>query len=191
MNAMMQGLLRPVMKIAAVAALHLALTGAVQAASPWKVPRDHGPASKQLVELQTGERSGTIIISTQDRTLDVVKDSNTVMRYNIAVGRDGFTWSGIVKVGRKAEWPTWRPPSEMRARDPGLPEMVPPGPHNPLGARALYLFDGGRDTLYRIHGTNETGSIGGFVSSGCFRMSNKDILELYGTVKIGTKVIVR
>ncbi|MCX2725656.1 L,D-transpeptidase [Roseibium sp. DSM 29163] len=170
----------------------MAGAGAVSAhAAGWKVPRSHGPASKQIVSLETGERSGTIIISTQDRTLDVVLDAATVARYSIGVGRDGFTWTGVVKVGHKAEWPSWRPPSEMRAREPGLPEMVPPGPHNPLGARALYLYRNGTDTLYRIHGTNDTGSVGDFVSSGCFRLSNKDVLELYENVKIGTKVIVK
>jgi lipoprotein-anchoring transpeptidase ErfK/SrfK len=161
------------------------------AKSRWAVPRDHGPASKQLVNLETQERPGTIIISNEDRTLDVVQDRQTVARYRIGVGRDGFTWSGTVRVGRKAEWPAWRPPAAMRKRSPGLPSMVPPGPHNPLGARAIYLFDQGSDTLYRIHGTNDSDSVGGFVSSGCFRLSNKDILELYNKVKIGTKVIVR
>ncbi len=161
------------------------------AGNPWKVPRSHGLASKEILALQTGERPGTIIISTQDRTLDVVQDAGTVARYSIGVGRDGFTWTGTVKVGRKAEWPTWRPPAEMRQRDPGLPELVPPGPHNPLGARALYLYKNGKDTLYRIHGTNDSGSVGGFVSSGCFRLSNKDVLELFNNVKIGTKVIVK
>ena len=99
-------------------------------------------------------------------------------------------WTGTVKVGGKAEWPDWRPPAEMRQRDPSLPEMMPAGPYNPLGARALYLFNGKRDTLYRIHGTNDAPSVGGFVSSGCFRMTNADVLELYSQVRIGAKVIV-
>ena len=108
----------------------------------------------------------------------------------MTVGRDGFTWSGTVRVGGKAEWPDWRPPAEMRRRDPSLPELVPAGPYNPLGARALYLFDGTRDTLYRIHGTNDFASIGENISSGCFRMTNADVMELYRQVRLGAKVIV-
>ncbi|WP_306260784.1 L,D-transpeptidase [Pararhizobium sp. IMCC21322] len=156
-----------------------------------KIPRTHGPATKVRMQLQTGEISGTIIISNSARTLDVVQDRKTVVRYKIGIGREGFTWTGTAVVGRKAEWPTWRPPAEMRARQPGLPETVVPGPHNPLGARALYLFQNGKDTLYRIHGTNDASSVGGGVTSGCFRLSNSDVLDLYANIPTGTKVIVR
>lgn len=156
-----------------------------------RIPRTHGPTTRRVVDLKTGERPGTILVSTAERTLDLVLDGARVARYTIGVGRDGFVWAGTVTVGRKAEWPAWRPPREMLARDPSLPESVPPGPFNPLGARALYLHQGGRDTLYRIHGTNDSPSVGGFVSSGCFRMTNADVLELYDRVKIGAKVIVR
>ena len=156
-----------------------------------KVPRDHGPSTKRIVTLQTGESPGTILISNSARTLDVVLDGQSVARYRIGIGRDGFSWTGVTTVGQKAEWPPWRPPSEMRQRDPQLPDMVPPGPLNPLGARALYLYNQGRDTLYRIHGTNDASSIGGYVTSGCFRLTNADVLELYGTVPVGTKVVVR
>jgi lipoprotein-anchoring transpeptidase ErfK/SrfK len=177
--------------LCAVAMLALAGGGPAEAGNTWRVPRNHGPSTKYVVNLTTNERSGTIIISTAQQTLDVVLDSERVTRYRIGVGRDGFTWAGTVTVGAKAEWPSWRPPAEMRQRDPNLPKMVPPGPHNPLGARALYLFKSGADTLYRIHGTNETDSIGGNVSSGCFRLTNTDILELYNKIPVGTKVIVR
>ena len=156
-----------------------------------KVPRNHGPATKSIVALQSGEAPGTILISNSARTLDLVLDGQRVARYRIAIGRDGFSWTGAATVGQKAEWPAWRPPSEMRQRDPQLPDMVPPGPLNPLGARALYLYNNGRDTLYRIHGTNDASSVGGYVTSGCFRLTNADVLELYGTVPVGTKVVVR
>jgi lipoprotein-anchoring transpeptidase ErfK/SrfK len=155
-----------------------------------RVPRTHGPTTRRTVARATGEQPGTILISNRARTLDVVLDAQKVARYRIGIGRDGFTWTGTVRVGGKAEWPSWRPPSEMRQRQPKLPEMVPPGPFNPLGARALYLFRGGRDTLYRIHGTNDAATVGGYVTSGCFRMTNADILELYRKTAVGTTVIV-
>lgn len=155
------------------------------------VPRDHGPTSRQIVEFASNERPGTIIISNADRTLHVVLGGNRAARYNISVGRDGFVWTGTTTVGRKAEWPDWRPPAEMRRRDPSLPEFVPAGPYNPLGARAIYLYSGGRDTLYRIHGTNSTETVGGYETSGCFRLTNADVIELFETVAVGTKVIVQ
>lgn len=156
-----------------------------------KIPRTLGPTTKAHMQVRTGETPGTIIISNAARTLDVVLDGNTVARYKIGIGREGFTWTGTAVIGRKAEWPSWRPPAEMRARQPGLPKMVVPGPHNPLGARALYLFQNGKDTLYRIHGTNDASSVGGGVTSGCFRLTNSDVLDLYAAIRTGTKVIVR
>lgn len=155
-----------------------------------KVPRSHGAVTRTVVSYKSDEKPGTIIISNADRTLHVVQDGNTALRYSISVGRDGFLWTGVTHVGRKAEWPGWRPPSAMRQRDPTLPEYVPPGPFNPLGARALYLFDGGSDTLFRIHGTNSAETVGGYETSGCFRLSNADVMELYDNIEIGTKVIV-
>ncbi|MBS3648104.1 L,D-transpeptidase [Pseudaminobacter sp. 19-2017] len=163
-------------------------SGAVAAAD--SIPRSHGAKTKRIVARQTGEKPGTILISNRARTLDLVLDRNSVARYSVTVGRDGFTWAGTARVGGKAEWPDWRPPAEMRKRDPSLPEIVPAGPYNPLGARALYLFNGGRDTLYRIHGTNDSASIGDDISSGCFRMTNADVMELYRQVQLGAKVIV-
>jgi len=156
-----------------------------------KVPRSHGPQSREVVSYPSSEPPGTIIISNSERTLHRILGGGKAERYKISVGRDGFTWTGTTTVGRKAEWPAWRPPSDMRKREPDLPSYVPPGPYNPLGARAIYLFQGGRDTLYRIHGTNDSTSLGGFQTSGCFRLSNADVMELFGKVRIGTKVIVR
>ena len=154
------------------------------------MPKSLGPVTRRVVATETREKPGTILISTAARTLDFVVAPGKVARYSIGVAKDGFVWTGTVRVGGKAEWPEWRPPAEMRQRDPRLPEMMPAGPYNPLGARAIYLFKGQRDTLYRIHGTNDAPSIGGFVSSGCFRMTNADVLKLYGEVHIGAKVIV-
>jgi lipoprotein-anchoring transpeptidase ErfK/SrfK len=123
-----------------------------------------------------------------------VERNNSATRYGIGVGRDGFGWSGVVTVGRMAEWPSWTPPAEMRAREAReghkLPAVQPGGPDNPLGARALYLYKGGRDTIFRIHGTNQPWTIGLNMSSGCIRMMNADVTHLYNRVSVGTKVIV-
>lgn len=163
----------------------------VRVAASASVPRTHGPATKEIIEYETSEPVGTIIISNEERTLVRVLPGGKAERYSISVGRDGFTWTGVTRVGQKAEWPAWRPPSDMRRRQPDLPEYVPPGPYNPLGARALYLHSGGRDTLYRIHGTNDSATIGGYETSGCFRLSNRDVMDLFSRVEIGTKVIVK
>ena len=180
------------MVLSAGSAMFIAfLPGEIVRAERLKIPRSHGPATKTIMTLTTGEAPGTILISNSARTLDLVLDGQKVARYRIGIGRDGFSWTGVVTVGQKAEWPSWRPPSEMRQREPQLPDMVPPGPLNPLGARALYLYNNGRDTLYRIHGTNDVSSVGGYVTSGCFRLTNADVLELYATVPVGTKVVVR
>jgi lipoprotein-anchoring transpeptidase ErfK/SrfK len=143
-----------------------------------------------VVPNPTGEPPGTIVINTYERLLYFVEDGGTAIRYGIAVGRQGFTWKGVAEVGRKTEWPRWFPPKDMLQRRPGLPEMMEGGPENPLGARALYLFQGTTDTLFRIHGTNEPNSIGKAVSSGCIRMMNADVIDLYGRVDIGTRVVV-
>lgn len=155
------------------------------------VPRDHGKVTREVVDFQTTEAPGTLIISNADRTLHLVLGDGRAARYRISVGKDGFLWTGTVVVGRKAEWPEWRPPAEMRQRNPALPEHVPSGPYNPLGARAIYLYRGGGDTLYRIHGTNTAETVGGYETSGCFRLSNADVMELFEQVKVGTKVIVQ
>ena len=142
---------------------------------------------RQPVFYRTIEPPGTIIASTSQRFLYVVEGNNRAIRYGIGVGRVGFQWSGIHRITRKAEWPDWRPPPEMIERQPYLPRFMAGGPGNPLGARALYI---GR-TVYRIHGTNQPQTIGHAVSSGCFRLTNPDIIDLYGRVPVGTKVVVQ
>lgn len=154
------------------------------------VPRDLGPSSRETVPYETRLPPGTIVISNAERTLHLVLGNNQALRYKISVGRDGFVWTGSVSIGRKAEWPDWHPPAAMRKRDPSLPDMVPAGPYNPLGARALYLYGKGGDTLYRIHGTNTAETVGGYETSGCFRLSNTDVLDLYRRVRVGARVIV-
>ncbi|MBJ3763652.1 L,D-transpeptidase [Maribius pontilimi] len=177
--------------IGAVAAAATLATGQAATAANAKVPRDHGARTKEIVAYSSNERPGTIIISNADRTLHRILGGGKAERYRISVGREGFTWTGTTVVGAKKEWPGWRPPSDMLKRSPGLPSYVPPGPYNPLGARALYLYTGGRDTLYRIHGTNSAGTVGAYETSGCFRLTNADVLELFANVPTGTKVIVR
>jgi len=140
----------------------------------------------QPVYYRSTEPPGTIIIQTEDRFLYLIQDSKTAMRYGIGVGREGFQWTGLVKIVRKQEWPDWRPPPEMIQRQPYLPRFMAGGPGNPMGARALYL--GG--TVYRIHGTNQPSTIGTFVSSGCIRLTNEDVTDLYSRVKVGTGVVV-
>ncbi len=142
---------------------------------------------RQAVFYRSQHPVGTIIIDTADRHLYLIESETRALRYGIGVGRDGFTWSGLLKISRKAEWPDWHPPPEMIERQPYLPRFMAGGPGNPLGARAMYL--GG--TVYRIHGTNAPETIGHAVSSGCFRLVNEDVIDLYDRVAVGTPVIVR
>jgi lipoprotein-anchoring transpeptidase ErfK/SrfK len=142
---------------------------------------------RQAVFYRTTEPAGTIIVDTADRYLYFIQGNNRAIRYGIGVGRDGFQWKGLLKIARKAEWPDWVPPPEMIERQPYLPRFMAGGPGNPLGARALYLGS----TVYRIHGTNQPQTIGSAVSSGCFRLVNGDVIDLYDRVPVGTKVIVR
>ena len=141
---------------------------------------------RQVVNYTTREAPGTIIIDTPNTYLYLVLGGGHAVRYGIGVGRDGFTWAGTQSITKKAEWPDWTPPPEMIARQPYLPRQMAGGPGNPLGARAMYL--GG--TIYRIHGTNAPGTIGTRVSSGCIRLTNEDVADLYSRVNVGTKVIV-
>ena len=141
---------------------------------------------RQVVSYATREAPGTIIIDTPNTYLYLVMGNGQAMRYGIGVGRDGFTWSGVQSITKKAEWPNWTPPAEMIARQPYLPRFMAGGPGNPLGARAMYL--GG--TIYRIHGTNAPATIGTHVSSGCIRLTNEDVADLYSRVNVGTRVIV-
>jgi len=141
---------------------------------------------RQLVGYRTTARAGTIIVDTAHTYLYYVLGDGTAIRYGIGVGRDGFTWSGSQSVTRMAEWPDWTPPKQMIARQPYLPRFMAGGEGNPLGARAIYLGS----TVYRIHGTNAPGSIGTKVSSGCIRLTNADVADLYSRVTVGTEVIV-
>jgi lipoprotein-anchoring transpeptidase ErfK/SrfK len=141
---------------------------------------------RQLVTYPTGQAPGTIVIDTAHTSLYLVLGAGRAMRYAIGVGREGFTWSGVEAISRMAQWPDWYPPAEMLARQPFLPRMMAGGPGNPLGARAMYLGT----TPYRIHGTNQPATIGKQVSSGCIRMLNEDVIDLYDRVAVGTKVVV-
>ncbi len=141
---------------------------------------------RQVVPYQTDQKPGTIVVVTAQKYLYLVLGNGRALRYGIGTARDGFEWSGTHRVSNKREWPGWTPPEEMKRRKPGLPDYMPGGVNNPLGARAIYIGS----TLYRIHGTNEPWSIGQDVSSGCIRMVNEDVEDLYDRVKIGAKVIV-
>lgn len=145
---------------------------------------------RQSVPYSGTEPTGTILINKRERFLYYIEGPGRAIRFGIAVGRDGQKWSGEAIIERRARWPTWTPTANMRRRNPSLPVRVPGGPQNPLGARALYLYRDGRDTLYRIHGTNEPWSIGTAASSGCIRMLNEHVFELFGTVRNGARVIV-
>lgn len=145
------------------------------------------PVGRAVVNYPTNERPGTIIVNTNERRLYLIQGNGTALRYGIGVGREGFTWRGVKTVSAKKEWPSWTPPAQMLQRRPDLPRFMRGGPDNPLGARAMYLGS----TLYRIHGSNEPETIGQAVSSGCFRMTNSDVIDLYNRVRVGAKVIVR
>jgi lipoprotein-anchoring transpeptidase ErfK/SrfK len=142
--------------------------------------------ARQIVPYNGPEKPGTIIIDTPQRFLFLVQEGGTAIRYGIGVGRPGFTWAGVKTISAKKEWPDWVPPPEMLQRQPSLPGFMAGGPENPLGARAMYLGS----SLYRIHGSNEPWTIGQAVSSGCIRMRNEDVVDLYDRIKIGTKVLV-
>ncbi len=163
------------------------------AALPPDLRPETGPAKelppqfrRALVDYRTTEPSGTIIIDTANTYLYLLLGNGKALRYGIGVGREGFTWAGTEKISRMAEWPDWHPPEEMIDRQPYLPRFMAGGPGNPLGARALYLGK----TVYRIHGTNQPSTIGTFVSSGCIRLTNEDVMSLYTRVKVGTRVVV-
>jgi lipoprotein-anchoring transpeptidase ErfK/SrfK len=156
-------------------------------------PADEGDGSvvperlrRTIVAFNTREAPGTIVIDTGNTALYYVLGQGRAVRYGVGVGREGFTWSGVQTISRKAEWPDWHPPAEMIARQPYLPRFVAGGPGNPLGARAMYLGS----SVYRIHGTNDPSTIGKFVSSGCIRLTNEDVADLFSRVDIGTKVVV-
>ncbi|MFL9828405.1 L,D-transpeptidase [Rhodoplanes sp. SY1] len=141
---------------------------------------------RSSVRFDASYAPGTIVVNTSERRLYLVTGPGQAIRYGIGVGRDGFRWAGVTAVSAKKEWPTWTPPAQMRRRQPGLPAMMKGGIDNPLGARAMYLGS----SLYRIHGSNEPETIGQAVSSGCFRMTNEDVIDLYDRVRVGAKVVV-
>lgn len=159
-------------------------------ATPAPVPSEGGVMPERLrralVNFESSEPAGTIIIDTGHTALYYVLGRGRAIRYGVGVGREGFTWSGIQAISRKAEWPDWQPPARMIARQPYLPRFIAGGPGNPLGARALYLGS----SEYRIHGTNDPTTIGKFVSSGCIRMTNEDVIDLFNRVNVGTRVVV-
>jgi lipoprotein-anchoring transpeptidase ErfK/SrfK len=180
--------------VAAAAALAVALAlPAPAGASPLTPPAyTYGEAEveripPQIVPYPNSLRAGTIVIATEERALYYIIDGEEAIRYVAGVGRPGFDWRGTHRISRKAEWPDWRPPAAMLKRRPDLPVHMEGGPDNPLGARALYLGN----TLYRIHGSNEPESLGSAVSSGCIRLHNDDIIDLYDRVRVGTTVIVQ
>jgi lipoprotein-anchoring transpeptidase ErfK/SrfK len=156
-------------------------------------PADEGVASvvperlqRAIVAYDTREAPGTLIVDTGNTTLYYILGQGRAIRYGVGVGREGFTWSGVQTISRKTEWPDWHPPAEMISRQPYLPRFIAGGPGNPLGARAMYLGS----SVYRIHGTNDPSTIGKFVSSGCIRLTNEDVTDLFSRVNIGTKVVV-
>ena len=145
------------------------------------------PIPRQVVEYRTAHPAGSVVIDTSERRLYYVLGNGQALRYGIGVGREGFQWAGVHHVTNKREWPDWRPPAEMLKRQPYLPRYMPGGPNNPLGARAMYIGS----TIYRIHGSNEPHTIGQAVSSGCIRMTNDDVIDLYQRVRVGAKVVVQ
>jgi lipoprotein-anchoring transpeptidase ErfK/SrfK len=145
---------------------------------------------RHIVDYPRKEAPGTIVVDSNAKFLYFVLDNGKAIRYGVTVGEEALAWSGVAKVGRKEEWPGWTPTAEIHQRIAGLPAHVSPGPHNPLGARGLYLYEGNKDTLYRIHGTNQPEYIGQAISSGCIRMTNEDVIDLYGRVKPNSTVVV-
>jgi lipoprotein-anchoring transpeptidase ErfK/SrfK len=145
---------------------------------------------RHIVDYHRSEAPGSIVVDTDARYLYFVLDNKKAIRYGVTVGEDALSWYGIAKVGRKEEWPSWVPTEEIKQRLGNMPNFVDGGPHNPLGARGVYLYQGNKDTLFRIHGTNQPEYIGQAISSGCIRMTNEDVIDLYGRVKMGAIVVV-
>ena len=145
---------------------------------------------RHIVDYPRKEVPGTIVVDTDNRHLYYVLPQRKAIRYGVTVGEEALAWSGVANVGRMEEWPAWVPTEEIKRRLANTPNYVSPGPHNPMGARALYLYEGDTDTLYRIHGTNQPSTIGQTVSSGCIRLTNEDIVDLFNRVTVGTRVVV-
>jgi lipoprotein-anchoring transpeptidase ErfK/SrfK len=159
------------------------------AAAPYEKVSIPEPYRRHIVEYSRKEAAGTIVIDSDNKFLYYVLPDGKAIRYGVTVGEEALAWSGVAKVQRKAEWPTWTPTAEIKKRM-DVPNFVSGGPQNPMGARAMYLYEGNKDTLYRIHGTNQPEYIGQAISSGCIRMTNEDVIDLYTKVKMGTVVVV-
>ena len=160
------------------------------ARAPYAQAQIPAPYQRHIVDYPRKEVAGTVVIDTDARYLYYVLDGGKAIRYGVTVGEEALAWSGVAKVGNKQEWPSWVPTADIKKRIPGTPDYVGPGPHNPMGARALYLHQNGKDTLYRIHGTNQPEYIGQAISSGCIRMTNEDVIDLYNRVSPGAVVVV-
>ncbi len=158
--------------------------------APYAKVRPQGEYARHFVDYKTDKKPGTVIVDTPNKFLYLVQDDGKAIRYGVTVGEEALAFQGSAKVGRKAEWPGWTPTPAIHSRIPGLPAYVTPGPHNPMGARGLYLYQGGGDTLYRIHGTNQPELLGQAISSGCIRMLNEDVIDLYNRVPVGSEVVV-
>src|SRR3954454_3067901 len=159
------------------------------AAAPYDKVTIPDPYQRHIVDYHRREAPGTIVVDSDARFLYYVLPGSKAIRYGVTVGEEALAWSGVAKVGRKEEWPSWTPTAEIKKRME-VPDFVGPGPHNPMGARAMYLYEGNKDTLYRIHGTNQPEYIGQAISSGCIRMTNEDVIDLYNRVKAGAVVVV-
>ncbi|MEP9349920.1 L,D-transpeptidase [Xanthobacter sp. KR7-225] len=160
------------------------------AQAPYPKVKPEGRLARHIVDYPTGKKPGTIIVDTPNKFLYLVEDKGKAIRYGVTVGEESLAFRGQAKVGRKTEWPSWTPTPEIHQRISGLPAYVGPGPHNPMGARALYLYQGSRDTLFRIHGTNQPELLGQAISSGCIRMLNEDVIDLYNRAPVGADVVV-
>lgn len=160
------------------------------AQAPYTKVKPEGRLARHIVDYPTSKKPGTIVVDTPNKYLYLVEKDGKAIRYGVTVGEESLAFRGQAKVGRKAEWPSWTPTPEIHQRISGLPSYVGPGPHNPMGARALYLYQGNRDTLFRIHGTNQPELLGQAISSGCIRMLNEDVIDLYNRAPMGADVVV-
>jgi lipoprotein-anchoring transpeptidase ErfK/SrfK len=160
------------------------------ARAPYAKVQIPAPYQRHIVSYPRKEVAGSVVIDSDARYLYYVIGDGKAIRYGVTVGEEALAWSGVAKVGNKQEWPSWVPTADIKKRIAGTPNYVGPGPHNPMGARALYLYQNGKDTLYRIHGTNQPEYIGQAISSGCIRMTNEDVIDLYNRVQPGAVVVV-
>jgi lipoprotein-anchoring transpeptidase ErfK/SrfK len=160
------------------------------AGAPYEAATIPEPYRRHVVDYHRKEAAGTIVVDSDARYLYYVLPGGKAIRYGVTVGEEALAFSGVAKVGRKEEWPSWTPTADIKKRLGNIPSYVAGGPHNPMGARALYIYEGNRDTLYRVHGTNQPEYIGHAISSGCIRLTNEDIIDLYNRVKPGSPVVV-